>query len=74
MTRKKQIIKLGSAIRQLRGTYHPQTKAWIIPPKPEAAADVMKWSEELGLDLKDTAKKVESFNSVTEFREWIATP
>ncbi|MEI8288635.1 MAG: hypothetical protein WCH99_04130 [Verrucomicrobiota bacterium] len=73
MTQKKQIIRLASSIRQLRGTYHPQTKVWIIPPKPEAAADVMKWAEELGLNLKATAQKVESFQSVAEFREWIKT-
>lgn len=73
MSRNEKINKLGRAIREYRGIYNPKTGVWKYPPKPKAAARVVRWLEELTADVPKAMADVDGFKTIEEFNLWIGS-
>lgn len=72
MTRAERIRKLGNAVREYRGMFHPETKAWIHAPKLGRLAGVKLWIGRLGLDERHALEFIDNCRTWAELREWMA--
>jgi hypothetical protein len=73
MSRAEKIKKLGNAIREYRGQFHPRSEKWIYTPKPAALERVKAWVSRLGLDVQESVQRVNGFKSFAEFHNWISS-
>jgi hypothetical protein len=71
MTRLEKQHKLANAIREYRGLYHAQSKAWIHAPKPDKLLRVKHWLAELDLDVAARVEEINNFKSLTAFHDWM---
>lgn len=77
MNRNEKISKLANAIRRYRGISQPiqpgKPVEWIVSPKIADRAFVVRWLTELGLPVPETLAKIEAFNQIDDFNDWIKT-
>lgn len=71
MTRTEKQHKLANAIREYRGLYHAQSKAWIHAPKPDKLLRVTHWLAELDLDVAGSIHAIDNFPSLEAFHHWM---
>ena len=71
MNREEKLGKLGRAIREYRGVIILETGKWFHPPKPKAVHRVERWLKELGLDVGNCMAKIDTFQTMNDFRAWI---
>lgn len=71
LTRTEKVTKLANAIREYRGMYHAETKAWIHAPKKAAVERVKVWLERLHLDQCKSLSLIEGFKSFDQFNTWL---
>lgn len=72
MSKNEKLRKLGNAVREYRGSYHPKTKAWIHAPKRHSLERVRKWLSELNVDVVSGVAFIDRCETWIQFREWIA--
>ena len=72
MTRPEKVAKLGNAIRDYRGAYHPASKVWIKPPQKHASERVKTCAERLRLDPVKILAQADTFKTYDEMRAWIS--
>ena len=63
--------KLASAVKDYRGSYNPNTGAWVKHPKPKAERRVRRWLERLGLPVDLCMVEIRALKSYPEFRGWL---
>ncbi|MCK9587752.1 MAG: hypothetical protein M0Q93_00130 [Terrimicrobiaceae bacterium] len=73
MNRAEKLKKLENAVKEYRGTYHPNTKKWIRPPKVAAKLAIQKYCELLGIDFEAAILSIDNFQTFAQMRTWFSS-
>jgi hypothetical protein len=71
MTTECKISRLNSAVTDWRGKFHPETKKWIVPPKPSHIIRVKNWLVRLGRDPSVDLPRIQTFQKFEEFHAYL---